>query len=601
MKNNYTSTLVRIHSWLSDLPSFRGQALFPCIVIACLMCASQSQAAQTTDQLGVISGFSNGGGNGQIVSDTATINSPSANGWSLKFDYTQQGTSGGYWLASRPLPKALTASSYDTLCFDIKVTSSVTVAGGTNNSYLVVNLTENKGTRWIAYADYLGNLTHNAWVHKEISKNSMPKWDEVVAGTSDWTKIRSVSFQPCYGSSTFYIDNLKLKNSTTGATTNLLALEDDGYSTPTVRTMQVAPAKGTALLPYGIGNLLQSPDMKNTPMNFASAVGSTLAVPLIGFDADVASVATDQNTNGVKTLHYSQIGSGYAGWLTRHQLWDTAKSTAGVTSTLNTTSIYDFTSAADFVHTAAQSTQGVYTVGTDKIDKMARAGISTWVVPDYVFPWESNFGFSTIMTTAFNDDLKGYDIGIVTRNSGVDTTIKFRDYFYFYNRFYPDTPSDFGFTGSSWTTTTFVPPHTGNESSFAAKQTLFWFLRSYEYVKLADSLGRYHTSKGGNGLWVIPNPESPTGSSDFVTLVRSKGVGNLFLECFGKPGHLSEAAYASTPYLREQADRAGNRLSVLFETGAGGNSTPYWTWPVTYTAAYELSAATKADTNQSLA
>ena len=121
------------------------------------------------------------------------------------------------------------------------------------------------------------------------------------------------------------------------------------------------------------------------------------------------------------------------------------------------------------------------------------------------------------------------------------------------------------------------------------------YLRSYEWLKLADRGGRYMQCSGGNGLWIIPNPEDSFGSSDYAMLLRAKGVANLFPEWFGSPASMSSAAYVSGSYLREQANRGHSRLSVLFETGLGGHAEPYWAWQSAFNAAYTLTAATQAD------
>ncbi|MEI6500176.1 MAG: hypothetical protein WCP21_04015, partial [Armatimonadota bacterium] len=142
----------------------------------------------------------------------------------------------------------------------------------------------------------------------------------------------------------------------------------------------------------------------------------------------------------------------------------------------------------------------------------------------------------------------------------------------------------------------FVPPQPGKTDAVSRAQwLLFLYLRSYEWLKLPDRTGRYFQSKGGAGTWVCPNPEDTWGSSDYVFTVRSAGVRNLFPEWFGCAGLLAEGAYSGVPYLREQADRSGSRLSVILETGAGGHAQPYWDWRVAYTGTYALCAASRAD------
>ncbi len=576
---------------------FSPRAHSSCLLLLSLLVVftltSSVYALYRNDELGILNGFTTGGNQGDLKIDYTYVKPGSSDDYSLKFQWNNTDAELQYWRASTRIPKTADITQYDTISYDIYVYSRV------GDVILNIYLADLTGARWICNGNGNGavpisNYPLNQWTHVETNRNAMQVW---ITQPGEWSSIKSVSIQPSGGTSgLFFIDNLKLKNSQTGATLDLVGAFDDGYATNT-RSMAVPPPIGASLFPYGI-DILYPAAMRSTPQSLATTIGTSVGIPLIGCEKEMNALMNDLNLpiNGnIKTLHYSQMNTGYFGFLSRRQLWDTAKTSSGTVFTLNSTAMDD-SSLIDPGHTASVSGTGAYLAGKDKIDQLAKAGIPTWQVVDYVFPWFPDYGVwghGALMAQAFQQDLAGTDQGITILDNGVPTTMKFADYFYKFNRFLP-SPAHFGL--SAWSA--FVPPNTGNESNYAAKHTLFLFLRSYEWVKLADSLGQYHKTKGGTGLWVIPNPESAYGSSDYATLIRSKGVNNLLLECFGKPGHLSETAYACGPYLREQATRGGNRLSVLLETGSGGNSSGYWDWLLNYITTYELTAAYKADNFQ---
>jgi len=213
-------------------------------------------------------------------------------------------------------------------------------------------------------------------------------------------------------------------------------------------------------------------------------------------------------------------------------------------------------------------------------------------VVDYVFPWwDTLWGYSRAMVDAYRRDLAGADQGLHLRDGETETVAHFPDYFRAYNGFYPE-PGDLGLKG--WDE--YEPPQPAEEGDVAnRRRVVFMYLRSYEWLKLPDEIGRYCQDKGGQGLWIVPNPEDTHGSSDYVWMVRSAGVGNILPEWFGPIGWAAEAFYSSGPYLREQATRGGTRLSIIQETGAGGHSAPYLDWRIAYAGVYSLTASGQLD------
>ena len=222
-----------------------------------------------------------------------------------------------------------------------------------------------------------------------------------------------------------------------------------------------------------------------------------------------------------------------------------------------------------------------------KADAILTSGISTWMAIDYVFPWFNGFvwGVSPAMISAFREDLNGTDEGLILSSNC--KPIHFSDYFNVYNGFAP-SPSDLGL--SDWSV--YLPPGVG---ASAVQKFIFGYLRSYEWLKYPDRVGRYMQAKGGKGTWIEPNIEDSVGSPDYVFALRSQGVAGLAAEYFQNAALSSEAAYASLGYLHDESVHAGKSLILAFESGAGGNSAPYQDWRVALATAYTLTAAGQAN------
>lgn len=346
-----------------------------------------------------------------------------------------------------------------------------------------------------------------------------------------------------------------------------------------------SPPSGLVLFPFD-SKAMAADAFPATLNEFNRWVGP-VSTPMVGINENALKVAARLTAEGRPAIHYSELSKGYMGPITREQAWD--ESASGLSMNKQPGITMEF----DFQHTLALAHPAVRKLMRDKIDGILRAGLNTWMVCDYVFPWfRESWGYSATMAQAYIQDLEGTDEGLYIMNSEKERAIHFLDYFAAYNGFSP-TPEDVGL--KKWDD--YLPPKKQGLSMKSARKqmALLGFLHAYEWLKLPDSLGRYMREKGGQPLWIIANPESEGNGSDYVFQVQSEGVGNLFPEWFGPVASGAEAGYYSLPYLRELTDRAGHQLSIIQETGDGGHEMPYSDWRIAYGNVFALTAAGRLD------
>ena len=232
----------------------------------------------------------------------------------------------------------------------------------------------------------------------------------------------------------------------------------------------------------------------------------------------------------------------------------------------------------------------------DRMDKLLKAGITTWLVFDYNFPARNppfaqqngaaRMGFAPEFLEALRIDLADQDEGLHVVIDGQERVWHFSDYCLAQLGFRVD-PRDVGLL--SWQDLS--PPATDEAAAkLPAIDAIVRLLRAYEWLKLPDWAGRYYAARGGN-LWVMPNQEAPYSAADFSNLARVGGVANLMPEIFGNIALNAEAAYSSYGHLSELARDAGHRLSVNTETGVGGHILPYTDFRIAYNAVYVLTGA----------
>ncbi len=537
---------------------------------------SQAKQIYTPDELVVLNGIGGFGDVGRIETSRTLIAPGNANGFSLRFTWQNHGQP-GYWSIRQPMPVGIDLALYDTFSCDLYVVSNEGAA-------LKLFLYEPSDNRNVIWDHSLNDAGVGRWIHIQVKRSEMRPW-LLSATKPGWDNIIGLSIEPFGEKAVFYLDNLRLLGPG-GRTAEIVTTGDDGFHAPASwnEPVEKLPAAGTIYYPYDSAHMADDA-LRGSPEQFANLLGQ-VGTPLSGYTPNLVSVSRELRSAGIPTIYYSSFGSGYTRYFTRRRAWDSN----ALGHTLNSTP--GNLTGWDYQHTFAMAHPAVFEAEKQRIDALLHAGIGTWMVVDYTFPWmETLWGYSDAMVSAYRQDLAGTDEGLHIRQPGKDSILKFADYFRAYNGFVP-APADTGLP--AWNQ--FTPYHPGDEGPFRdARQTLFMQLRSYEWLKLPDRVGRYYAKKGGNPLWIIPNPEDTNGSSDYVFMLRSAGVGNLFPEYFGCLGWAAEAGYASLPYLREQADRSGSRLSIIQETGAGGHSAPYLDWRLSYAGIYALTAVGRFD------
>ena len=531
----------------------------------------------TPDELVVLNGISGFGDSGQIDTSKGMLAPGNKLGFSIKFTWEDHPGDPSYWAIRTGLPAGTPMHNIDTFSCELYVESN-------NGASLNIYLLEPADNRWVCWTKPLKEVETGKWLHIEVKRDQMRLW-KLAVKKEEWDKIGGLGIEPNEGKAVFYLDNLRLKG-TDGKVVEIMNADDDGFhALPNWHEpMAKIPPVGTVFYPFDSARL-DDQALRNSPIGFNNLVGP-VGTPMSGYSPGLVGISKNLRSHGIPTIYYGSFGSGYTRYFTKRLAWD--MNAAG--HTLNT--MPGNLTGWDYQHTFADAHPAVVEAQRLRIDALLRAGISTWMVVDYTFPWmETLWGYSAVMQNAFRSDLLGNDEGLFIHDGEKERAIHFADYFRSYNGFEPK-PQDAGW--KSWRE--FVSLDLNDNSAYRApRHVLFMYIRSYEWLKLADRTGRYYRSKGGNPLWIIPNPEDSSGSSDYVYMLRSAGVGNLFPEWFGCIGWAAEAGYASLPYLREQADRSGSRLSIIHETGAGGHSAPYLDWRITYNGIYALTAAGRMD------
>ncbi len=526
----------------------------------------------TLDELVFLNGMSGFGDRGLLDASRTVVSPRSRLGFSLKVVWEDHKGGPHWWSIRTGLPGA--PERYDTFEFDLFVEQT------DDRATLNVYLYETDDDRWVCWSGRLTSVARGQWHHVVAPRDKMRMWF-IGNHKPQWSRVRGLAIEPSRGKAVFYLDAARFR-SRSGETLEIFTAEDDGLRPdPTWREpVPAAPKPGGVYFPFDHARL-DSEKLLASPARLRELLGP-VGVPLSGYGRNLMRVKHALESGGLPTLHYSAFASGYMRYLTRRQAWDVnAKG-----HSLNFLPVGH--ANIDRFHGISLAHPAVDAALRHKVDALLRAGLGVWMVVDYVFPWwETLWGYSDAMIAAYRKDLSGEDEGLVVRDGARLQPFHFPDYFRAYNGFYPE-PRDLGL--ASWAE--FTPPKPGGKGHMHARRMdMFFYLRSYEWLKLADRIGRYMIQRGGQGLWIVPNPEDTHGSSDYVFLLRCAGVGNLLPEWFGCIGWHAEACYASLPYLREQATRGGTRLSIIQETGAGGHSAPYLDWRVAYSGVYALTAA----------
>jgi hypothetical protein len=536
-----------------------------------------AERAYSVDELTVLNGIGGFGDVGVVDADRDAVAPGNKLDFSVLFEFMDRPGEPTFWSVRQGFPPGQDVAQVDGLEFDLRVRRS-------NRCNLALYLVEPTDNRWVCWTGKLDEQPRDGWVHIAVKRPQMGKW-KLASVDHDWDTISAIGIEASSGSATFNLDNVRLTRST-GAPIELFSPTDDGWAPlpGPAPALQGAPSAGRAFFPFDQARF-GDPAMRLTPPGFAEIFGP-VGVPLAGVGPGLPGHVRRMRALGLPVIAYSTFGSGYTRTFTRRGAWDA--NLAG--TSLNT--MPGPRTGWDFQHTYAAAHPAVFEAQKHRIDALISAGISTWMVVDYTFPWMgAPWGYSDAMVKAFRDDLSGLDEGLHVVSKGRTRVMRFADYFREHNGFTPK-PADLGLT--DWAQ--FTPPGAADtDAKRGVRQTLFLYLRSYEWLKLPDRVGRHYRSRGGQPLWIVPNPEDSWGSSDYRYLIRSAGVGNLFPEWFGCIGSAAEAGYASLPSLREDATDAGHRLSIIQETGAGGHSAPYLDWRPAYNGVYALAAAGRMD------
>ena len=528
------------------------------------------QRHYSVDELLVLNQVGGFGDVGKADTDPAVTAPGSKLPFSLSFAFEHPAGGAGFWSIRIALPDSIRINDYTGFACDLRIDSA---DPGAN---LTLMLIESDDDRWVCRGGGVTSLGTGAWQHLKVGRSAMSPW-LIGNGKAEWERINTVAIEPSGGRVSFHIANVRLTGPG-GKSFEVLNTADDGlYADPAWHVPVRIPPPGTVYFP-GLSrlNLLEA----GSPQGFKGLLDH------LGTSAFGAAAVDQLRAAGVETFYYSQYAANWARFLTRRQGWD--RNAAGESPN----DIPRFVKWLTGEHCIAYASPAVTEIGMRTVSALVKSGIGAWMLVDYTFPWSGGpFGYSQDMERAYQVDLAGADSGLHTRDRGQERVVHFPDYFRDYNGFYP-RPADVGL--QSWNG--YIPPQpSASDPASSARRILFLYLRSYEWLKLPDRVGRRFQAEGGHGAWIVPNPEDTWGSSDYVFMVRSAGARNLFPEWFGNGGILAEGGFASLPGLRQEADRSGGRLSAIFETGAGGHAAPYWDWRVAYTTAYVLCAASRAD------
>lgn len=542
------------------------------IMIICPTLAGETRA-YTPDELIALNGIKGWGDIGKLDTSREITAPGNKSGFSLKFTWENKSKDYSFWHAETGIPHRddLNLDDYDRFVCDLFVEST------DNKVDLCIYLEENDGDRWICWRKPLNDAPIGKWLHIEINRDDMELWP-LGNKKREWNQIKNVSIEPYHNKAVYYVDNIRLLGPG-GKELDVISDDNDGFPIDKLRSEPIHnPPLGTTYFACIAGKKTIA---EKLPLKFNGLLGK--------FGTSGLGVATVHALNewNVATVGYTVVGDGYTKFLTKHQAWDVNYAGESYNKTPFTAKNFNGPHCVAYAHPA------VTQVMENKIDALAKSGIGACMLVDYTFPYANGpFGYAPSMIEAYHKDLTGEDEGLHIKQNSREQVIHFHDYFRAYNGFRVK-PEDIGI--KQWSE--YTPWKPGDEGAFErSNRSIFFYLRSYEWLKLPDRVGRYYRSKGGLGMWIVPNTEDMYGSSDYVFISRSVGSSNLFPEWFGNVGFISEAAYASIPYyLREEADKSGNRFSILFETGATGHSTPYWEWQVAYTGSYVLSAISRAD------
>ncbi len=531
-------------------------------------------------ELVFLNGFGAFGDNGKLTTGRGIISPRSTLGFSLKVEWQDNPGPPHWWSVRLGIGKGAT-EGYDRLAFDIYIERA------NEKARLLIFLYEPDDDRWVAFARKLSELEPRKWHHFEVKKEEMHPW---LLGDKkqEWDSIWGLAIEPNGdgGECIFYLDAIELKGPK--GERALFTIGDDGYQPEPGWNFPVRRPgpENKVYLPFDFGRL-HNPAFRRTVLKLHKIIPN-LGVPISGFGRRLPEIASELKDAGVVVIHYSPALAGYARFLTRRQAWEVDWRGRSVNSVPGPLANWHWIHSPSYPHPATLEAV------RRKIDALTRAGIGAWMVVDFVWPWwGGRWGYSKATVAEFKRDLKGKDEGLHVVEGDSMKTLHFWDYFEAYTglRF---SPEDLGLT--VWDE--FEParePEVGDDPRRRRNLFVFLALRAYEWLKFAQRAGEYMRSKGGDGLWLILNPEDLGNASDYVFAVRLAGVGNVFPEYFGNVGLSSDAAYHSLPYLQEEADRGGTRLSLISETGVGGHARPYHDWQVAYCGVYDLTASGNFD------
>ncbi len=522
---------------------------------------------RTLPEVAALNGVTSTGDAGRLDTSTAVVSPLGRNGFSMRIDWLDHPRPPHYWSIRIPIGAEVPIARAQGLELDVYVEEA------SRDASLAVYLTESDGDRWVALSTPLAELPPKRWHHVSVGRAAMKSWP-LGDHRLDWSRIDAVVIEPSRGRASFFIDALHLA-ATDGSRSQIWTAR---WSDPFVGGERGSganplPPPGGLYFP-GLWNGRLG-DTAQQLLRLLGGVGTSSRLPL---------ESTGIRAAGLRVIHYSPWAEGYEKLVTQQGGWDVNLSGR------SSNDVPFGVDALNGVHGLALAHPVVAEIARRRIDALVAAGIGVWMLVDYVFPWSDGpYGYAPDMVAAYRRDLMRTDEGLFVRVRTESRRVDFATYFNDYCGFFPQ-PEQMGLRG--WHE--YVPPRTGVPGHGQA-WVLFLYLRSYEWLKAVDKAGRYFQGRGGDGIWVVPNPEAPWASSDYVYLLRSAGVMNLFGEWFGRIADSCEALYASGGWLRAEADRRGGRISIMTESGVMGHGPPYWDWRIAFGGIYSLASAIGAD------
>ena len=216
-------------------------------------------------------------------------------------------------------------------------------------------------------------------------------------------------------------------------------------------------------------------------------------------------------------------------------------------------------------------------------------GIRYFKQIDLVYPYDQRYAYDETSVNLFREYLCEKDDGLsLVGEDGKTGCWKFWDYFQYYHGL-KLKPEDLGLKSFA----DYCPVREnevfhGGKGSLENRRnwTVFTMLWAYEHLRQFQRFGRWAGELNGIHEATL-NPESIYNALDYVTALRLRDFGTIFLEFFGSPINADGAYLYHGIYLRA-ARRASRKIGLIKELGQTGHGRPHNTPIIEYLHNFDL-------------